>query len=569
MKEIPDIVRVMREAERLGKLTNSPLEIYELDEDNKSVDENNETTNSFFDESIKFADNVVVNNMQEKYKKIFENCTIAITIADEKERIVSWNKYANKLFGYSDKDLSLKKVENLYPKKEWKKIRSKNIRQKGIKHKLETKMLKKDGTKIDVEISICVLKKAQGGTYGSIGIIKDISDLKQTERELIESEQKYKTIFENSAVAITFIDEKERIVSWNKYAETLLNMNKKDLNMKPIKSLYPPKEWKKIREENIRDKGMQHHLETKMYRKNQGLLDVDISLSVLKDHNGKIVGSIGVIKDITEIKKAENIVKKSEKRYRKLFETAIDPIMVVDEKGFFVDINEQVTKLLGYNKKDLIGKCFDKINILTEDSLKKSKENFKRRMKGKKVKPYEIKIITKKGKTVPVEVNASSLYENNKVIGDLIILRDLREKIKIETAEKELSESERKFREIFNATSDFLLYIDVKGKILDANKTALQLSNIKKAKIIGKDLMVLKNLFSDENLKKHFESINETAKGYDVREYEGELLTKDGISYRFLFTTDIIKKGEKVTGVLFRGRDITQRQRAWTELVKL
>ena len=58
----------------------------------------------------------------------------------------------------------------------------------------------------------------------------------------------------------------------------------------------------KIQKENIRQKGMQHHLETKVLRKNKKPLDVDITISVLKNQEGKLTGSIGIIKDITERK---------------------------------------------------------------------------------------------------------------------------------------------------------------------------------------------------------------------------------------------------------------------------
>jgi len=114
-----------------------------------------------------------------------------------------------------------------------------------------------------------------------------------------------------------------------------------------------------------------------------------------------------------------------------------------------------------------------------------------------------------------------------------------------------------------------LLSLDVKGSILDINDTALKLMGLEKEKFLGKDLSVLKNLFSSENMKKHIESVDTTAQGGNVREYESELVTKEGIRYRFLFSTDVIKKKEKITGILFRGRDVTQRQRAWDELVKL
>ncbi len=123
--------------------------------------------------------------------------------------------------------------------------------------------------------------------------------------ELVLAERKYRTIFDNSCVAITVTDEDERIVSWNKYAEHMLGLGKEDFYMRPVRSLYPKEEWKRIRSYNVRRKGMQHHLETKIIKKDGSLLDVDISISVLKDAAGKVTGSIGIITDITERKAAE------------------------------------------------------------------------------------------------------------------------------------------------------------------------------------------------------------------------------------------------------------------------
>jgi len=128
------------------------------------------------------------------------------------------------------------------------------------------------------------------------------------ERERQLAEEKYRMIFENSAVAITVVDEQERLISWNKFTEDLLGMDREDLHLRPVSELYPPGEWKKIRSHNIRQKGVQQHLETTMFKKDGSIIEVDISLSVLKDPEGKTTGSIGIIRDITERRKAEEAV---------------------------------------------------------------------------------------------------------------------------------------------------------------------------------------------------------------------------------------------------------------------
>jgi PAS domain S-box-containing protein len=87
--------------------------------------------------------------------------------------------------------------------------------------------------------------------------------------------------------------------------------------------------------------------------------------------------------------------------------------------------------------------------------------------------------------------------------------------------------------------------------------------------VIGKSFSKIKGLFSKEDMKRHIQTIKNAANGVKLNDYEGDLLSKDETRYRFLFSIDIIEEKEKVKGILLRGRDITKRQRAWEELVKL
>lgn len=244
---------------------------------------------------------------QEKYRTIFENSAIAITVTDRNERIVSWNRFAEDMLGMTYEDLYGRPVSSLYSEEEWRRIRSYRIREKGTQPTLEAQVIRKDGKVLDCDISITVLKDEAGNITGSIGIMKDVSERKRAAREIKRAEEQYRAIFENSAVAITMTDADEKIISWNKFAESFLGMNYEDLYLRSVSSLYPEEEWKKIRGCNIRQKGSQHVLETKIYRKDGTLVDVDISISVLKDANGKITGSIGVIKDISARKRLQQM----------------------------------------------------------------------------------------------------------------------------------------------------------------------------------------------------------------------------------------------------------------------
>ncbi len=164
---------------------------------------------------------------------------------------------------------------------------------------------------------------------------------RRTERKLRLAEEKYRMIFENSAVAITMTDKQERIISWNKFTESLLGMNKEDLYLRAVGSLYPASEWTRIRTKNVRQKGMQHHLETKMVKKGGALIDVDISLTVLKNSEGETIGAIGVFREITERKRAEEKLEKHMKQLERFNRLAVGRELKM------VELKKEINALLG------------------------------------------------------------------------------------------------------------------------------------------------------------------------------------------------------------------------------
>jgi two-component system sensor histidine kinase/response regulator len=205
---------------------------------------------------------------------------------------------------------------------------------------------------------------------------------KKAECELQSAEQRYHTIFENSAVAIMVVDQQERLISWNKFTTDLLGMGGEELCLKPVRSLYPEAEWKKIRAHNVRQKGMQHHLDTKMIRKDGKVIDVDISLSVLKDSQGNMAGSIGVIRDITARKRFEEALRGSEERFRQVVENAKEWVWEVDANGLYTYSSPVVEGILGYKPEEIVGKkhFYDLYHPEDRDELKsKTFEMFAKR----------------------------------------------------------------------------------------------------------------------------------------------------------------------------------------------
>jgi PAS domain S-box-containing protein len=188
-------------------------------------------------------------------------------------------------------------------------------------------------------------------------VIDDITEHKMMEREHRLAQEKYRLIFENSAVAITMADEKERIISWNKFAEDLLGMDRKDLYLRQVSSLYPPDEWEKIRACNVKQKGLRHHLvETTMIGKDGRIIDVDVSLSVFNNPEDETISSIAIIRDVTERRKAEEKLKETMGIKSQFISTVSHELrtpLAAMKEGIAIVLDEVTGRINGKQKKFL------------------------------------------------------------------------------------------------------------------------------------------------------------------------------------------------------------------------
>ncbi len=131
------------------------------------------------------------------------------------------------------------------------------------------------------------------------------------DEDLLDSKEMFRIIFENSPSAITVTDSHERIVAWNHMAEKMLGMKGNELFNKPVQDLYTPEEWKRMRSLDIRKQGMLSDITTNVIRSDGSILEVNASITVLKNKKGNIIGSIGILYDITKQKMVEQELMKA------------------------------------------------------------------------------------------------------------------------------------------------------------------------------------------------------------------------------------------------------------------
>jgi len=448
MKDEPDIIKILREEEKLGKLRKQSFS-NELDIIQKNKEDFEEKSGEVINILKEPLTNIETEKKDETFRWIFDNYAYAITIADEKKRIIYWNKCAEDLFLMNESDLTNKDVSTFYPQEEWKKIRKEHISKKGIKFKMETKMIKKTGEIFDVEVSFYLLKGAGGKTVGSIGIIKDISKHKITKKKRNESDTMFRDIFEATSDLLLYL-EKGVISNVNKATLEFSGFLKKDIVGKKFSDLIKifPK-----------DDLYKHNEAIESASKGVKLSDYESDLKSNDGHIYKFLFSVDYIndakeikgvllrgKDITQRQRAWDELVKLEEKYRVLAETSADGVVTIDPLGRLTYVNPSFEKLCGRRKSQILATLFreyisdESIYFFQQITIDARKEN-------EKIENIELELSHVDGNIVPIEINVAPYNKNNEFAGLVCTIRDITERRKVEN---ELKKSERLKTEFMN-----------------------------------------------------------------------------------------------------------------------
>jgi len=162
-----------------------------------------------------------------------------------KGRFVFVNPTFCELIGYSSQEIPKIQVTDIFKDKRIFRKLEVTISRLGRFADEEVRLKTKNNNIILCSISMVAVKGEKGKIQFIDGIVEDMTGRRLTEQQLKESKELFEIVFNNSAVAMTVVDKEERIVAWNPFAEKMLEMNRRDLFNKPVKELYPGKEWQR------------------------------------------------------------------------------------------------------------------------------------------------------------------------------------------------------------------------------------------------------------------------------------------------------------------------------------
>ncbi|MEQ8172840.1 MAG: PAS domain S-box protein [Candidatus Eremiobacterota bacterium] len=255
---------------------------------------------------------------------------------------------------------------------------------------------------------------------------------------------------------------------------------------------------------------------------------------------------VAVQADITEIKKTEEELRSSEKKYRELVELAQEGIWMIDDVGYTTFVNDKMCEMLGYTREEMMGKNL--FSFMDETYLEICREKIERRKKGIK-EQHEFKFLKKDGRKIYTLLSTSPVTDNKGIYkGALAFISDITQR---KEAEEALKETMLKYQLLFESASSAVILLDSKTfEIREANKTCMSMYGY-----TGEELLSMRSFQLSAEPEKPFSSIKENSISFIPLRYHKK---KDGTVFPVEIICNIITIKDR-DFLLAEIRDITNR----------
>ncbi|MDD5171087.1 MAG: EAL domain-containing protein, partial [Syntrophales bacterium] len=374
---------------------------------------------------------------------LLNSIPIPIFYKDRDGRYVGFNRAYEKFFGATKEKLIGKTVFDISPPELAKIYHAKDneLLESGVAQEYESQVKNTLGVTRDVIFNKAVFTDSKGTVNGLIGAILDITERRWAEEKLKESENKYRLLADNVDDVIFVLDMNMNYTYISPSVKILRGYEPEELMKLSARETLTPASWDlaartlaevmELEKSEPKERSTARTLQLEMKRKDGTTVWTEVKFSIIRDENQQPVNIIGLTRDITERKQAEEILQKSEERYRILVEYASDMIFRTDESGHFTFINSVMTHVTGYTEDEIIGKHYKM--LVRPDKFKEVMKLFARQYENRVQNTYqEFPIITKDGQEIWIGENTQLLVEDGRVSGFQAVARDITERRRME-----------------------------------------------------------------------------------------------------------------------------------------
>ena len=402
------------------------------------------------------------------------------TMADEAPMGISIsrdgiNLYANRaclrMFGYesSQEFIGTSQLNRVAPDYRWQLNLNISKRKRGeaVPNQYEFMGLRKDGSTFPVFIDVSRVRL--GETLLSVAFFTDFTERKRIETALGSSEKRYRTLVETAEDFITEVTARGVIVYASPRLYDITGYKPAEVLGKTPFDFMDSRHaarWRRFFDERAKNKERIKGFQNTLILPDGSSLTLETNASPFFDSDGKLLGYCAASRDITHLKKTEDALRESERRYRNLVETIDEYIAESDATGRCTYASPKVYDFIGYRPDEVIGKRpFDFMEPAEAERVERIFGN--KASKGEPFDSLEHRMIHKSGAHVVMEVTGTPFFgEDGKPLGYRTISRDITRR---KEAAEALTKAEAKYRDIFENAVEGIYRSVPAGKYVDAN----------------------------------------------------------------------------------------------------
>lgn len=309
----------------------------------------------------------------------------------------------------------------------------------------EFRVVHPDGSVHFIKAFGVLVLDAQGNAQGITGVNFDITERKETEAKLAESEAKYRRLVEGVNNVIWSCNHQGIINYLSPQFKTIFGWSESEWIGKMFMNLVHPDDRSSIANdyrENIKDGKYSNNIEFRHLHQNGDYVWVRTSTTPVKNDEGEIVSIQGILSDISDIKQIEIALKSSENRFRKVFTSNVVGMMFTDFSGQVIDANDCFLEILGYRRADLIANRINWEKMTPPEYVDKDRQIMEHLEEYRAIAPWEKEYYRQDGSRVPVLIGVALLTDTDSscvcVVVDISDRKQAEEKLQQQAQEERI-----------------------------------------------------------------------------------------------------------------------------------
>jgi PAS domain S-box-containing protein len=416
-----------------------------------------------------------------------------------------------------------------------------------------------DGSPWFVDTSVSPLRDGNGEIIGFRGIARDITERKQAEQALRESEERYRSLVNNVNQGIfrSTPGPEGRFLEVNPALEEITGYSREELLRIDVAELYHNATE---RDEAIRELESAHpafHRKTRCRKKDGSDIVVSETTVPVRDDQGRALYFDGILEDITERERAEEALKLQTTHFQQLFMNSPDAIVMLDNDERVIQANRGFEKVFGYSVEEVIGRPINEL-IIPEHGLREAAALSRAVKRGRFVREEEVRR-RKDGSLIDVSIVGYPLNLEDKLMGIYVIYSDISKRKKME---KDIRQAAEEWRETFDSITDAVSIHSNDFRLCRVNRAFADRFGMSPHQIVGKHCYEIVH-----GTKEPVPGCPHRETLHTGRPAGAEFLESENGICLELSTSPIFDERGEVTGTIHIARDITERKQQSLQLM--